>query len=118
MGDNQLKLLMDYTLFHIKAYIALGTLLVALLGLDGFKQHATAMRPYLVVTLVCFMIAGLFGGIVASSLPHYRQFSDFESAKLGPWFWPKALRSKCCTALEHSAFWIGIFVAFFGLLRL
>ncbi len=74
--ETQLKFLMDYTLFHIGAYITLSTLLVALLGLEGFKQRAMTMRRYLMLTLVFFVAAGACGGVVASNIPYFLNFDE------------------------------------------
>ncbi|MEX3917968.1 hypothetical protein AB4Y43_17250, partial [Paraburkholderia sp. BR10872] len=65
---------------------------------------------------VAFAIAGVFGGLVASSIPYYRTFKEFEDARLGAW---KAKRicvnSLTCTHLEHAAFWAGCVIAIAGI---
>jgi|SwirhisoilCB1_FD_contig_41_4542069_length_465_multi_1_in_0_out_0_1 hypothetical protein len=70
MAENtsQLKMMMDYTLFHIGAYITLSTLLVSILGLKAFEDKIASSKYYLFFTLVCFVFAGICGGIVASNL--------------------------------------------------
>jgi len=59
---EQLKLLMDYTIFHIGVYITLSGLMVSLLGLKAFANRAKAMRCYIIGALTCFLIAGMCGG--------------------------------------------------------
>ena len=114
---NQSKLLMDYTIFHIGLYTTLSTVLIALLGLKGFTADVLAMRPYLLATLFCFIVAGFCGGMIASSLPHFSSFKEFSKQRLGPWFLPRLMPMLCWTYAEHTAFWIGIVVAVLGLLR-
>jgi hypothetical protein len=111
---TQLKSLMDYTLFHIGAYITLTTLLVALLGLEGFKQRATTMQPFLVATLLFFVAAGACGGIVASNIPYFKSFSELSSTKIGPFFAVRALPLVWWTSLEHIFFWGGVLSALTG----
>jgi ABC-type multidrug transport system fused ATPase/permease subunit len=115
--ENQLKWLMDYTLFHIGAYITLSTLLVGLLGLEGFKQRVSTMKPFLMTTLFLFIVAGLCGGVVASSIPYFATFNDFKVALIGPsigiFMWPL----ETWTMIEHLAFWVGVAIAFVGVVR-
>jgi hypothetical protein len=82
--DEQQKALMDYTKFHIGLYTTLCTLLVGIIGLNAFSGHPRALIPYLLVTLICFAIAGAFGGLVGSSLPNYKTWAEFRAARLGP----------------------------------
>ena len=44
---EQLKLLMDYTIFHIGLYATLCTLLIAILGVGPWKEHRAQMPRYL-----------------------------------------------------------------------
>jgi len=44
---EQLKLLMDYTIFHIGLYATLCTLLIAILGVGPWKEHSAHMSYYL-----------------------------------------------------------------------
>jgi hypothetical protein len=115
---SHLKLMMDYTLFHIGAYITLTTLLVALLGLEGFKQRAAGMKVFLLATLVCFVIAGICGGIVASNIPYFQNFEALKSANIGPFFSVPAWPMVCWTSLEHIAFWAGVFFALVGVIKI
>jgi hypothetical protein len=112
--DDQLKALMDYTKFHIGLYTTLCTLLVAIIGLNA---HAVVSLPYLLATLICFAIAGAFGGLVGSSLPNYLTWSTFETAKLGPWFLPNLIPARWAASAEHTAFWVGAVIALFGVIK-
>ena len=110
---------MDYMKFHIGLYATLCTLLIAILGLDPWKEYSTLMSHYLLVTLVCFIIAGASGGLIGSSLPNYTAWTDFQSARLGPWFLPEKLRMPAAwvASAEHSAFWVGIVIALYGVIK-
>ena len=65
---DQLKQLMEYTKFHIGVYTTLCTIFVSVIGLDIFKPHTASLRPYLLITLVCFVLASIFGDLVGRYL--------------------------------------------------
>jgi len=113
---TQLKFLMDYTIFHIGAYITLSTLLVALLGLEGFKQRAMGMKYFLLLTLVCFMLAGICGGIVASNIPYFTSVDELRGENIGPFFAVRAYPLIVWTSAEHVFFWVGVSFALIGVL--
>lgn len=115
--DDRLKALFDYTKFHIGLYSSLCTLLVAVVGIDAIKDEAGPTLPwFLLATLVCFAIAGLFGGLVGSSIPGFKTWEEFSKAKLGPWFLPEVLPAPWAASAEHTAFWIGTVTAVAGVI--
>jgi len=114
MMDDQLKQLYDYTKFHIGMYTTLITAIIAVFANDSLKSSYSNFVPFIGITVFCFIVAGLFGGLVASSIPFYTSFQDFSNSRLGPWKW-KWFSSIICTHLEHSAFWLGCLVAVIGL---
>jgi hypothetical protein len=121
LGANkltQLKFLMDYTIFHIGAYITLSTLLVALLGLEGFKQRAMGMKYFLLLTLVCFMLAGICGGIVASNIPYFTSVDELSHENIGPFFAVRSYPLIVWTSAEHVFFWVGVSSALIGVLKI
>lgn len=112
--EGQLKWLMDTTLFHVGACVILSTLLLGLLGLDGYRERNSILKPFLFATLVCLLIAGLSGGVVASNIPYFAKFEDLRKASIGAYFgWPTAPLA-VWTFIEHLAFWIGIVIALGG----
>ena len=113
-GSSQLKWLMDYTLFHIGTYITLSTLLLGILGLEGFKERNAFLKPFLLATLVCFMIAGACGGVVASNIPYFAKFEKLQETPIGPHFGWVTGQLATWTFVEHAAFWSGIFIALLG----
>jgi hypothetical protein len=116
--DEQLKVLMEYTKFHIGLYTTLCTLLIGVMGLEGLKDRSAPMLPYLLFALISFATAGAFGGLVGSSLPNYKTWESFMSAKLGPWFYPKLIPAPWAASAEHTAFWVGTAIALFGVVTI
>lgn len=124
---DQLKLLFDYTKFHIGLYTTLVTLLIALISF-GPGDVLLAQKWFLLETTIFFILAGVCGGVVASNIPNYRGMSAFRTANFGPtWgarkhntvssdgnkqyaMWPKMEGPRWAT-WEHRFFWTGIFVA-------
>jgi hypothetical protein len=105
---------MDTTLFNIGACLILSTLLLGLLGLEGFKERNSIVKPFLFATLVCLLIAGLLGGVVASNIPYFAKFEDLRKASIGLYSgWPTAPLA-FWTFIEHLAFWAGIIIALGG----
>jgi hypothetical protein len=114
--DDQLKQLFDYTKFHIGLYTTLITAIIAVFANDTLKRTYESYLPYIKVVIICFLVAGAAGGLVASSIPFFKDFATFSQARLGPWG-SELVPSILCTHVEHTAFWIGIAVAVFGLLK-
>ena len=115
--DDQLKHLFEYTKFHIGMYTTLVAAIIGVFATDSLKADAYGtMIPFLEWSIALFLVAGMFGGLVASSIPFYKTFDDFSKAKLLPWVcrsW--GIPSTLCATLEHLAFWIGCLVAVIGL---
>jgi FtsH-binding integral membrane protein len=115
---EQLKLLMTYTTFHIGLYVTLVSALLSFLTFSP-KQIRKNLYPYMVVTLVCFVVAGAFGGIIASSIPRFEDYIIFNTTKLGL-FWiedgPEGIGLfKTLASIEHGFFWLGITTAMIGI---
>ncbi|QGZ55090.1 hypothetical protein [Paraburkholderia acidiphila] len=118
--DDRLKQLFDYTKFHIGMYT---TLIGAIIGVFGNRDWAASYRdllPCAIGSVLAFTVAGVFGGLVASSIPYYRTFEAFSNARLGPWRARRCERWRIngltCTHLEHTAFWAGCLIAIVGIL--
>ena len=115
--DDQLQQLFDYTIFHIGLYTTLITVIIAVFANDSLnKIYYSNYLSYIKVVLLLFLIAGAAGGLVASSIPFFKDFSTFSQAWIGPWGL-EVIPSILCTHIEHTAFWIGIGVAVVGLFR-
>lgn len=110
----QIKLLFEYTKFHIGLY---ATLIAALMGLMkvGTQKVPASLIPYLKFTLGCFVIAGAAGGVIASTISvDYAQLVRNDA--IGP-FGIQVLGYRWWAHIEHFAFWIGILVSVVGFLR-
>jgi hypothetical protein len=115
--DDQLNALMDYTKFHIGLYTTLCTLLIAVMGIPALSTRYYRMIPYFLWALICFALSGVFGGLVGSSLPQFTKWSDFGSARLGPWFFPRIIPAPWVVSAEHTAFWLGTLVSLWGVIK-
>jgi hypothetical protein len=104
---DQVKTLFDYTKFHIGLYLTLGGALVAAIGA---KTPVVFDAPTMWIAVILIGIAGMAGGIVASSLPEAPTLDGFFQNFTGPWGL-QLLKGKWWTHLEHTAFWAGIITA-------
>jgi hypothetical protein len=112
--DDQLKALLDYTQFHIGMYVTLSGGIVGVFANDGLKQRYVRFVPFMVISFFCFFFAGVFGGLIGSSIPNFTNFEVFMSSEIGPWR-TAFLSARNCATLEHTAFWLGSTVALLGL---
>jgi hypothetical protein len=99
--DQRLDHLLTYTTFHIGVYVSL---VAGLISAGVFTQNDHWLLRF---GVGCFLVAGLCGGVIGSSIPDFADFAAFSTAPIGfwglkPWtyyWWAK---------LEHLAFWAGI----------
>jgi hypothetical protein len=106
-NTEQVKLLFDYTKFHIGLYSTLATVVISIL-----VSQRTAKWPIwpesLTLAVLCLVSAGLAGGVIASSLPHLFGCYDVKNVLIGPIMcehWPLVF----WTYVEHCAFWAAVF---------
>jgi hypothetical protein len=116
--DRRLERLYDYTKFHIGIYLSAGGVIVTLLGSDKAAWLISCLvgnRNLLWASLIFVLLAGIAGGVIASSLASSENFTDFWEKPQGPlcfgWF-----RGQYWTWVEHLAFWISIGCFAFSLL--
>ena len=113
-GAENLKLLMDYTKFHIGLYFTLFGAAVTAIEKNLFLQSTW---PYLRVAALLFVLAEMCGGVIASSIPDAKSFADFQRQPLGVRWLPRfGVRYGIWAGLEHSFFWIAIVVTAVALL--
>ena len=104
---EKVKLLFDYTKFHIGLYTTLGTIVVGILNLKFAETEKLKFRPSLLwASVFLIALAGFAGGIVASTLPHCSTMDDFWKKRTGP-FCSKLFTGEGWTYLELTAFWYG-----------
>jgi len=73
---DQVKTLYDYTKFHIGLYLTLGTVLAAALSAKESPVHL--WHPAIWAAVGFIALAGMAGGIVASTLPGCRSLREFH----------------------------------------
>src|SRR5690348_653242 len=106
--DGRLDRLFNYTRFHIGIYLAIGGGIAALFGSSKSFTEVSKMigSPSALLGGLLFMaIAGLAGGIVASTTTVHRSLDDMWEAETGPWDWP-LFKARRWAAIEHTAFWL------------
>lgn len=105
--SDKIRMLLDYTIFHIGVYISLGTILTTLCSANAI--HLSFSKKLLVPAIGLIGLAGLAGGVVASSLPEADTLSGFLKSPAG--FWDlNILTGRIWTRVEHSSFWFGLFL--------
>lgn len=113
--DDQLKQLFDYTKFHIGMYVTLIAAMIGLFSKGTLGPDYAHMLTCIQFSVVAFVIAGMAGGLVASSIPYFTSFQHFQDAKLGPGRW-HIVPAIWCTYIEHFAFWTGCLISVGGFL--
>ena len=78
---DRIKLLFDYTKWRIGIYTTLGTLIITVLGFG----RLTLCIPLLWVSFAFIGIAGLSGGLIASTLPECDTLEEFFRSPTGVW---------------------------------
>lgn len=113
-GQKSLDRLFDYTKFHIGLYLTLTASYVAAASIKNAQSKPlfSIVPAWFWVAVVCFMLAGLSGGVIASSITQTtaRSTESFLSERIGPWAteWKEA---RIWTWVEHTTFWIGLVAA-------
>ena len=80
---EQVKLLFEYTKFHLGVYTTLAAALIALVNTE-FGKNINLPREFVWAAVVFIALAGVAGGIVASTLPHMTTLGDFWGSRIGP----------------------------------
>jgi hypothetical protein len=114
-GFEQLKLLFDYTKFHIGLYAAVATIFATLVtakGLSDKQQLFSFNRRLLFLSVFFLCIAGLAGGVVAGTIPYRKNIDDFLNSPTAPLREGWGLRGSIWTKIEHVSFWLAVLVAF------
>jgi hypothetical protein len=108
---ERLKLLMEYTRFHIGLYITLFGVVISFMKYK--RPELNRWDIFLVFGVICFFLAGACGGIIGSHIPDATSFRDMERP-FGPfdaWTWGERsflLKPYADWATwEHLFFWIG-----------
>jgi len=110
---NQIRLLFEYTKFHIGLYATLIAALIGLMKLGG--GQIAGLVPYLKLTLAFFVVAGAAGGVIASSISVDYQALVHDN-RIG-FFGVNPFRYRVWAGIEHIAFWVGILISVIAILR-
>jgi len=108
---EQVKVLFEYTKFHIGLYTGLGSVAVALLS----TKLVTVCSIPLYLSVLILAIAGFAGGIIASSMPEAETVEKFMECRTGPYNFPLCT-GRCWTRIEHAAFWAAVIIGFIAFL--
>ena len=100
---DQLKLLMDYTKFHIGFYLTFGSIGITLVKM-GRLEYIEAIPG-----IILMLIAGAAGGVIASNIPEHKDWESFTKAKI-KLFGKKYRIYGCFSKIEHFAFWLAIII--------
>ncbi len=100
------------TKFHIGLYLTLTASYITL-ATSKVGGKLPQLHPWLAAfAVVAFLIAGLAGGVIASSITQCECASaaEFLKRELGPWS-TRVFTGLHWTYIEHTFFWIGIGLA-------
>lgn len=108
---EQLKLLFDYTKFHIGLYTTVATILGAVIAAKDGPFAFRLLPLQCSVFFIC--LAGFAGGVIVSSITQAQSYTVFWASRLGP-FRLKWFTAEMWTYIEHGAFWIAVVLAVFA----
>lgn len=120
-GLKGLELLFDYTKFHIGLYLTLASAYITVASVKVGDQLALSLDwSFVIAAMFAFMLAGFAGGVIVSSItqcygtaPDCKSTARFLEMPIGPWdlrsVW---LPARLWTYIEHTAFWLGLMLAF------
>lgn len=110
--QKSLELLFDYTKFHIGLYLTLTVAYITAATAKVNDQSILSLNSnYIWPAIIAFMVAGLAGGVIASSITQTaaRSSEEFLNQAIGPWEWKLIhFQARIWTWIEHTAFWVGL----------
>ena len=116
--QKSLDTLFDYTKFHIGLYLTLTASYLTAKSANIGGEPVLSLNPWLAWPAVAaFMLAGLAGGVIASSITQRVGGSSIEflADPIGPWDWKRIhFRARTWTYIEHTSFWVGLLLAVFS----
>jgi hypothetical protein len=106
---EKLKMLFDYTKFHIGVYTTIATIFGGLFA-AGDKVPIKFYPPLLMASIISICVAGWAGGTIASSIPGYSSYTTFWKAPIAPLTFT-GFKAEYWTYIEHTAFWVAVVLA-------
>jgi len=118
--QKSLEMLFDYTKFHIGLYLTFSAsyITVTTAKIGAGQPLLIPNRGLFWCAVVAFGLAGLAGGVIASSITQTqaRSSKEFLSENIGPWNCTKLFFSaRVWTWIEHTSFWCGLILAVLSL---
>ena len=110
---EQLKLLFEYTKFHIGLYSTIIALIVGGIRFKVFILEKACVASFIVIALFFLVFAGFAGGVIAGNIPTYSSIVKFRKTKIGP---KKYWTGEQWEEIEHVVFWVGVFFIFLALI--
>jgi hypothetical protein len=102
-------------------YLTLTASYIAVASIKVNEKLVFKTNPQMVwMAVICFMLAGLAGGVIASSITQTdaRSSVEFLARKIGPWEVTSfQMKGITWTWIEHTSFWIGLILAFLSTRR-
>ena len=118
---KSLELLFDYTKFHIGLYLTLAGAYITIASVKANERLVVDLKlRWMWLAMIAFMVAGLAGGIIASSITQCigapkeacESAATFLEQPTGPWgpsFY--MAKGRTWTWIEHTSFWVGLIFA-------
>ena len=124
---KSLELLFEYTKFHIGAYLTVAASFITLASLKNGEDFALPLsRPLVYLAMVLFMIAGLAGGVIVSTITQCYGLDSqststslrcastvkFMALDMGPGDGTLvSYKGERWIHIEHFSFWLGLLAA-------
>ena len=108
--DPRLARLYDYTKFHIGIYLVTAGTMVTIAGSDRLQNFLGDLghHPvFLILAIVAMGVAGVAGGVIASTCASADDFDDVWLKRIGPWYW-QIMPGWVWAGVEHTAFWASL----------
>jgi MFS family permease len=115
---HSLDLLFDYTKFHIGAYLTLAGSFITVASIKKGDDFALQVHRRLAfAAMIFFMVAGLAGGVIVSTITQCygdtcKTTSKLLEMPIGPWNGKVIVASgQMWVYIEHTSFWCGLVLA-------
>ena len=102
---EQVKLLFDYTKFHLTGYTTIAALLTAIVASPHLR--VTLFADPLPAAVLAIVAAGWAAGVVAASMPECTNRLEFWEWRTGPYD-REMMTIRSWTYLEHTSFWLAV----------
>ena len=108
-NSDQLALLMEYTSSHMMMFtglIAVAASAYYFLRSNFFNKENRLPTALLIIAAFCFVSAGIAIGMIASYIPHFNNFEQFQTGDSGTV--EMLIKYKTLEKVENYGFWASI----------